>query len=203
MKRRVLVYVGLLLLRLLACTWRIRVVGSIPSGKGIVVVWHGVMLVVWKFFSGRGCTGVTSWSKDGDILAHLLNYWGYDVLRGSSSQGGKEVLESIVVSAGRGLVVMTPDGPRGPAEVAKAGAYVAAQRSGGVLYCCRVSLERAYRLSSWDSFAIPYPFSVCTIEFLDGVCIDRDANRDEVSAIMELMSSKMKSNMSGSVASRL
>ncbi len=195
MKRNVLIYTGLFMLRLLAKTWRIRVVGNIPADKGVLIVWHGMMLIVWKFFSGRGCVGVTSHSKDGDVLARLLGFWGYDVLRGSSSRGGKEVLSSIVEMAKRHLVIITPDGPRGPAEVAKAGAYVAAQRAGTMLYCCRVHIESAYRLSSWDSFAIPYPFSVCTLEFLDAVRIESEASRDEVSAIMESMSAKMKSNM--------
>lgn len=195
MKRKVLIYVGLFVLRLLAKTWRIRVIGNIPADNGVVIVWHGMMLIVWKFFSRRDCVGVTSHSKDGDVLARLLGFWGYNVVRGSSSRGGKEVLSSIVEMARRQLVIMTPDGPRGPAEVAKAGAYVAAQRSGTMLYCCRVCVESAYRLSSWDSFAIPYPFSLCTLEFLDAVWINSDASREEISAIMESMSEKMKSNM--------
>jgi lysophospholipid acyltransferase (LPLAT)-like uncharacterized protein len=195
MKRKVLIYIGLFVLRLLAKTWRIRVVGNIPIDKGVVIVWHGMMLIVWKFFSGRSCVGVTSHSKDGDVLARLLDFWDYRVLRGSSSRGGKEVLASIVEMAKRQLVIMTPDGPRGPAEVAKAGAFVAAQRSGTMLYCCRVHIKSAYRLSSWDSFAIPYPFSSCTIEFFDAIRIESDADREEVSTIMELMSAKMRSNM--------
>ncbi|MBK9184626.1 MAG: DUF374 domain-containing protein [Ignavibacteria bacterium] len=58
-------------------------------------------------------------STDGAILADLLTDWGYTVVKGSSSRGGKEALQIMVEQAANSVVLITPDGPRGPAHVAK------------------------------------------------------------------------------------
>jgi len=196
MKRRLIIRLGLILLRLLASTWRIQVQGKIPSSEnGIIIVWHGQMLCVWKYFAHRSMAGLTSHSKDGDVLATLLSAWNYSVLRGSSSKGGAEVLEQIISTAKEQTVIITPDGPRGPANVAKAGAFVAAQRSETLLYPCRVHLKKAHYLRSWDSFAIPFPFSQCTIEFLEPIHIAKEADRETITVLMEETAKKMNRNM--------
>lgn len=196
MKRRIIIGLGLFLLRILASTWRIHVRGEHPSSqRGIIIVWHGHMLCVWKYFAHRSMAGLTSHSKDGDVLATLLSTWNYTVLRGSSSKGGAEVLEQIISTAKEQTVIITPDGPRGPAYVPKAGAFVAAQRSETMLYPCRVHLQKAYFLQSWDSFAIPFPFSQCTVEFLEPIHIAKEADRETITALMEETAKKMNSNM--------
>ncbi|MBL7998070.1 MAG: DUF374 domain-containing protein [Candidatus Kapabacteria bacterium] len=181
--------IAVLLLRMLAATWRIRVVGAPPATASVVAFWHGGMLPVWKMFATGNATGVTSLSKDGDMLAALLRSWGYDVVRGSSSRGGGEVLDAMIAAARSGrTVLVTPDGPRGPAGVFKAGAAVAAMRAGVPLVQCRVTCGFAIRLNSWDSFMIPLPFARVCVHIAEPMMIAPDASRDEVSAVLERLS---------------
>ena len=146
-------------LRLLAACWRIRIVGDIPDYPCVVAFWHGSMLPVWKVFSHANSTAVVSRSKDGSLLATLLHAWGYRLIRGSSSSGGRETLEEMTAAAQSGTVLITPDGPRGPKCIAKAGAVVAAARAGVPLLVCSVSISRKIVFKSWDSFALPLQFS--------------------------------------------
>lgn len=174
-----------LLLRMLASTWRVRVVGTLPDAPCVVAFWHGAMLPVWHAFRLRGCAGLTSASKDGDLLARLLADWGYVVVRGSSSKGGPEALAEMVKHASRRIVLVTPDGPRGPARVAKPGAVVAAQRAGVPLVPVGAAAERVTILEkSWDAFAIPWPFTRVTVQIGAPIRIDADASRERVDAVI-------------------
>jgi len=149
-----------ILLRLLAATWRVRVIGSIPDYACVVAFWHGTMLPVWYAFRKQRPVGLCSASNDGAMLASLLSAWKYTVVRGSSSRGGSKALAAMVDALReQQCVLITPDGPRGPARVAKAGAVVAAIRTGTSVIPVTVRLYAARTLSSWDSFAIPMPFS--------------------------------------------
>lgn len=165
------------LLRTLASTWRIRFSGAPLSGACVIAFWHGSMLPVWKFFSKTGAYAVVSRSRDGKILSDLLTVWGYRLIRGSSSSGGRETLAIMTEAASCGKVLITPDGPRGPKCTAKAGAALAAQRSGANLVCCRVEISRRIILKSWDSFAVPLPFARITLimEIDEKIC-DGDTN---------------------------
>lgn len=147
-------------IRALAHTWRVTCYGNAPQSPGIVAFWHDEMLPVWRSFAGKNAVGLTSLSNDGAALAALLNDWGYRLIRGSAARGGKEALQEAVEQARHSLVLMTPDGSRGPRHRMKPGAVIAAQRAGVPLYLCRITCSRGIRLQrSWDRFLIPFPFA--------------------------------------------
>src|SRR3989339_614407 len=151
---------SIFLLRLISKTWRYEIDGNIPEKPAIIAFWHGLMLPVWKYFSKHEPIAVVSLSKDGEILSDILEKWKYTLIRGSSSKGGKEVLESIVEQANDGLTLITPDGPQGPIHEFKAGGVIASQRSGVPLILCGVKIKWKFTFKkSWDRFSFPYPFS--------------------------------------------
>ncbi len=168
------------LLQLLLRTLRIEKTGDLHLeglfNKGqpfVLVFWHGSMLVPWWLLRNRGAAALVSMSRDGEILARVLSAWGYDVLRGSSSRGGKEAMAAMrgVLNAGS-LLCVTPDGPRGPACEMKMGAVRAAQTTGAPLLCMAATASRHWNLRSWDNFEIPLPFSRVRVEFLAPERID-------------------------------
>jgi lysophospholipid acyltransferase (LPLAT)-like uncharacterized protein len=163
-----------LLLRCVSATWRYR--ESVPeeirpllagSEPVIIAFWHGKMLPVWYRFRGQGLSALVSGSRDGELLAGWLERsLGYrDVIRGSSSKGGRESLAQMVMLLEERSILVTPDGPRGPARQGKPGAMVAALRSGRPLLMVGWSSRRRVVLGSWDRMEIPYPFSVINIRY--------------------------------------
>ena len=54
---------------------------------------------------------------------------------------------------------ITPDGPRGPAEVVKPGVALLGRLTGRPVIPLAYSCSRAKRFTSWDRFMLPYPFS--------------------------------------------
>ncbi len=179
------VRVASFLIRLLALTWRFRVEGHLPQAPSILAFWHDEMLPVWRYFANNtnhNTAGLTSLSKDGDILARILEDWKYQVVRGSSSNGGKEALEQLQCLATQALTLITPDGPRGPRHVFKAGAVIAAQRSGATLYLCRAFYRGKRFERSWDNFLLPYPFVQITLVFSEPLRFSSRATNDDIDA---------------------
>lgn len=133
----------------------------------IFLFWHNrifmaaIYLKRTFFDKGVHLTVLISQSNDGEAIANVVERWGGDVARGSSSRGGKEALTMLNHALGRrkSAVVMTPDGPRGPMYVFQAGAIVASQLTQTELVPVCVSPRRFWRLNSWDGFLIPKPFT--------------------------------------------
>ncbi len=180
-------------LRAVSQTWRIRLVEEemqeILSMPAIVLFWHDEMLPVWHIFAPKKtithATALTSLSNDGSVLAELLRLLGYTVVRGSSSRGGSEALQEIVRATEQGMVLLTPDGPRGPRHVCKIGGIVAAHRTGVPLRLVRIRAEGWRLLRSWDHFLIPYPFARIEIVTSEAIIIPADASREEITRYCE------------------
>ncbi|MCB0711174.1 MAG: DUF374 domain-containing protein [Ignavibacteriae bacterium] len=158
-----------LLLRLLAFTWKVEdesrgeEVEAILSGEepAVIAFLHGRMFPIWYRFRGGAFGGVISSSRDGELLStYLKKVLGYrDILRGSSSRGGREVLEQMVELLEGKSCLITPDGPRGPMGEPKVGGLVASQRSGRGVLVVNWSSNRNWRFKSWDQMELPKPFS--------------------------------------------
>ncbi len=126
----------------------------------ILLVWHGRLFLAPYFFRGRGIMPLISPSRDGEIIAQIVERWGYKVSRGSSSHSvirAWSEMKNVLASGGE--VIIVPDGPRGPARVLKIGCLKLAQQTGAVLVPFTFSASRRKKLKSWDSFMIFPPFS--------------------------------------------
>src|SRR5205823_7315525 len=112
------------------------------------------------FFPQRSGAALISASRDGDLLADAIHRFRYDVVRGSSSRlGASAILQLTQLLASGHDVVITPDGPRGPAYELGPGIIFLAQKSGAPVLPMNLEYSRCWRLGSWDRFIIPQPFS--------------------------------------------
>ena len=107
-------------------------------------------------------------SRDGEIITRLLEHHGVTAARGSTSRGGGPALRSLVryLEDEGGIVVTTPDGPRGPDRRVKPGTVLMARQAGVPIVPMSFAATRAWRLSSWDRFIVPKPFG--RLEFVVG-----------------------------------
>lgn len=186
-----------ILIRLLARTWNLRVHGRLPTGPSIVAFWHGEMLPAWYAFRALRPVALVSSSKDGALLTQLLHDWGYGVVLGSSSKGGKEALDQLIAEASSRVVLITPDGPRGPAHQAKPGSVVAAHRAHVPLILVRVRANRAHIFArSWDKFQLPLPFTTIDLSIDTPWMIAEDATREQLDAHINEMNQRMQSMVS-------
>lgn len=101
-------------------------------------------------------------SRDGEFIARGLAVYGVTSARGSASRGGSTAMRSLVryLDETGGVVVTTPDGPRGPTRQLKPGTIRLAELSGAPIVPLSFAASRSWRLSSWDRFILPKPGSV-------------------------------------------
>jgi 3-deoxy-D-manno-octulosonic-acid transferase len=153
---------GRILVTLLGKTWRVRRMRSsagISAGRVLYGFWHGVQLPLLFTHRSRGITVMVSRSRDGAIIADLLQSMGFSTVRGSSSRGGARAASELIDALSRGDGAITPDGPRGPRETAKPGITAIASLAGVPVVAMGVAAWPAVRLGSWDRFMIPLPGS--------------------------------------------
>ncbi|HEY6009710.1 MAG TPA: lysophospholipid acyltransferase family protein [Geobacteraceae bacterium] len=163
----VLTRVLYLIIRLLRLTMRIEVRGGeiladfARRSEGYIgVFWHGRLLMIPFAYPGRRMHVLIGTHRDGQLIADIVGLFGFGLVRGSSSKGGQEALREMVRLLADDIdLAITPDGPRGPSEVAKPGVAQVARLSGKAVVPVGFSATRAWRFASWDRFLVPKPFS--------------------------------------------
>ncbi len=166
---------------------RNKVIDDLISQKinFIIAFWHGYMITGWYLHKNLNCAALVSKSKDGDLLAHVLKKWNYRVVRGSSSIGGNEAMESIIELLNQKYsIAITPDGPTGPIYKMKAGAVVAAKKTGTPLILAGICSTKKIMLKSWDKFEIPLPFCTINVLYSEPIFIENNLTYDETSRII-------------------
>ena len=166
--------VGYPVISALGRTWSWRVEGAehydavVASGRQpILALWHGRILPATLYFQHRGIVAMTSENFDGEWIARIHARFGYRAARGSTSRGARKALVQLVREVGQGrAVAFTVDGPRGPAQVAQAGAVWLARATGNPILPFHAEASSAWTANSWDRTLVPKPFS--TIAFVIG-----------------------------------
>ncbi len=198
-KTRTSIVLGGIVVRLLARTWRYRVVGRealLARAPGtdpmVYTLWHGQMLPT--LCAHRAKTGViVSEHKDGEIIARIIALFGLFGVRGSSSRGGtRALLESVRVVKSGVDMAFTPDGPRGPRHSFAPGALMLAQRAGVPIVFIMAHVNRKWQLRSWDGFEIPKPFARITVLYTPPIRIDEPDARSAAARAEEFQARMME-----------
>jgi lysophospholipid acyltransferase (LPLAT)-like uncharacterized protein len=175
-RARWLIAFGHRLLQIWARTLRFRiedqanVIGAPPNERYIGALWHNRLLllpfVIKRFLPERRGAALISGSRDGALLADLVERFGFEVVRGSSSKKGVSAIRQLaeVIASGKDVVI-TPDGPRGPAYELGQGIVFLAQQSGAEVVPINMEYSSSWRVKSWDRFVLPKPFSTVRVIF--------------------------------------
>ena len=167
----------------------------------IFCIWHNrlaLSLFMYTHYARRlkqppRLAALVSASKDGGVLARVLEHFGVQPVRGSSSRRGHQALLELTSWAERGYdLAITPDGPRGPCYVAQHGVVSLAQVSGMPIVPCSQRLHCKIRLNSWDRFQIPLPFSRVTMTFGEPFLVPRDLSDTEREHFRLQLESRLK-----------
>ena len=134
-------------IRMLAFTLRYRledpqgILGRDPGQPRIWAFWHTRILMMpylyERFCPGRRMLMMVSRSRDGEFITRIMNRFGIDGARGSSSRGGSDALREILRELQRPQardIGITPDGPRGPREKVQDGVLALAATSHRAIY---------------------------------------------------------------------
>jgi lysophospholipid acyltransferase (LPLAT)-like uncharacterized protein len=160
---------GTRLVRMLAATLRFdyALLGSPetdPRRDGpqryIYALWHEHFLIPIVRFRDAPLTVLVSRHRDGELLGYLFTASRMNLIRGSSRRGGVAALLGLLAAARQGRhLALTPDGPRGPRRSVQPGILYLAAQTGWPIIPIGVGFQKAWRMPSWDCFAVPRPFT--------------------------------------------
>jgi lysophospholipid acyltransferase (LPLAT)-like uncharacterized protein len=134
---------------------------------------------------------LVSQSRDGEFITRVINKLGFPAIRGSSikktdtakNKGGEQAFRDMVkwVRDG-GAMAITPDGPRGPAEVMQKGALALARMTGAPVLFVGIAMKPCIRLNTWDRTIIPLPFARAAMVWDEPAVMTRDDDPDALAA---------------------
>lgn len=143
---------------------------TLPERRLVYALWHDELfpLIWYAMRNGLKVVAMVSQSRDGELLAQIMESLGMPTIRGSSSRGGVKALVSAIRHIERqGTdIVITVDGPRGPRHTIKDGVIHLASRTGAHIVPVRVFMDKTFVFhKAWDKFQLPWLFSKCRVSF--------------------------------------
>jgi lysophospholipid acyltransferase (LPLAT)-like uncharacterized protein len=177
------------LLRVVSLTWRFETIAEpgvipLPFGRGagpeIYCFWHQCVLPCAVYFRETHATILISRSFDGELIARILNHFGFRAVRGSSSRGAREGLLGLkqVIESGS-PAIFTADGPRGPIYETKMGPIKLAQITGAPIGAFHLQPHHAWVMRSWDRFLVPKPFTRIVVSWAQYTRVRADLPPEE------------------------
>lgn len=160
------------------------------EGNNIFTFWHSRLFYLAyypiKNTKKPKISVLISMSRDGDYGVAIVRKLGLDMVRGSTSRGGHKAIRNLARKAAAGNnIVITPDGPRGPAYRVNEGVIRLAQLTGARIIPVSYDATRKKKLKSWDGFIVVKPFGRVHMAFAEPVQIPRDLDSGEVEKYRE------------------
>ena len=194
---------------LVTVRWRHENVGCVEpvlSGESgaVALFWHGRVpagLASDPQWKRKPTRALVSPSADGEFIARALAMSGYPAIRISSAKRGDSakarqavaaLRESVAWVGGGGVLVVTPDGPRGPNEVIAAGSLQIARRAGAPVFLMGIAAHPALQLhDTWDKVMFPMPFGRGAVVWEGPLHVPPDADDAAIAALIETWSARL------------
>ncbi|MCX8155553.1 MAG: lysophospholipid acyltransferase family protein [Verrucomicrobiae bacterium] len=165
------------------CLWHNRLAVALPLRRALLEL-RGL---------ARPMAAMVSASKDGGLLARVLELADIQPVRGSSSRRGPQAMLELKTWAERGYdLAITPDGPRGPCCVVQDGVVALGQITGLPIIPVNVLLAWKWRVNSWDRFQVPLPFSPCHVRLGEPLRVPEDASDQQREELRQLLEGRMR-----------
>lgn len=196
------VYLYKFFVGMIVSTCRVKVHGlntfieTSKKGRCALIFWHdrlGIMpAILNKAAPELEYLAVLSGSRDGRILGKLATSYKQCSALYVPHDTPQVALKKILEEAGcsKKVLVLTPDGPRGPRHVLKPGIAVIALRMGTAVVPLHWKSSKQWNLNSWDRMAFPKPFSSIDVFLDQPLAFDSRKNLSEVVETLQTALSK-------------
>ena len=156
-------------------------------------IWHGTIPMVIggrPVLGARPMRALISLSPDGEFITRAIAGHGIVAIRGSAAKkgakakGGAAALRECLDWLGaKGLLLVTPDGPRGPAHRFAVGIARMAKLSQAPVYMVGLAAKPIRQLNSWDRTQLPLPFGRGAVVWKGPFTAPADASDDDLAAL--------------------
>ena len=194
--RLVWAYIEMLIVTL---RWRTSGAGPADAAIGsdagfIALFWHGHIpqaIACRPVLHDKARTVMISMSRDGGFIADAAVRLKIPVIRGSTGRrepggekgGAAAFRAAMAVIRSGSLMLLTPDGPRGPRHQMQMGPVQLAKATGCPVYLMGLASSHYLRMKSWDEGRIPLPFARAALIIEGPDTVSRNADADAMEAI--------------------
>lgn len=163
----------------------------------ILGIWHASVLWAPFFHRKHGIQAMVSPSRDGELIARVVEWSGNHCIRGSSNRGGTRALMGMVRMVRNGSpACVVPDGPLGPPFECKGGIISIAQKTGIPIIPFHYEASRQWvARKAWDKHRIPKPFSVIYMSYGDPIYIPSRLSEEQFEEARKDVEQRMLENM--------
>lgn len=192
-----LAFIGKYSIKVILWTCKVNVKGleefktAASQGNCILMIWHNRIALTCEFFKHYApeisYSAFLSKSRDGEPIARIiLSYRNGNCIRVAHQTRHNALREVIYrLKKSKDLVVITPDGPRGPRYKIKEGIVLAAKATEAKIIPYTWEANKYWQFKTWDQFRIPRPFTTITIALGSPFVPQADSSSSEVLSELE------------------
>lgn len=193
---RLIAFVSKWAIRMILFTCRFEVEGmaefNIQSKKRrcILMLWHNrltlVAEILHRYAPENDYAAVVSNSRDAEPLALLASSYNGKTIR-VSHDARFAALRKMThhLKESSDVIIITPDGPRGPRYEVKPGIALAAKQSAALVFPFGWSCSRFWQLGTWDKMILPKPFSTIVVKIGESVELAKESENDSAAIYLE------------------
>jgi lysophospholipid acyltransferase (LPLAT)-like uncharacterized protein len=137
-----------------------------------------------------------SQSRDGELINRIVKRFNNHSVRGSSSKGGIQALKLLIKIAREGKrILITPDGPRGPAFKLQPGIITLASQTGIPIIPFHHESIKQKKAKSWDAMRIPALFNTIIVSYGEPIFIPPNLDEQIFEHYRQLVENRMMENL--------
>ena len=155
----------------------------------ILAFWHSQLMMVGYVWKSKAVLNMLASShSDGRFGAYIAGHFNLKNISIESKNKSPSLRQIFKILNNGHYLGVTPDGPRGPNQKVSEGIIKIAINSQVPIIPLGFASNRNFKLKSWDSFLITFPFSKCNFVWGDPINIPsstKDSEIDEYKIFLE------------------
>jgi len=167
--QKILAYLGYLYILFVGITSRIEISNEEFSNymwkeekPFILAFWHSQLMMISYVWKSKAILNMLASShSDGRFGAYIAGYFNLKNISIESKNKSPSLRQIFKILNNGNYLGVTPDGPRGPNQKVSEGIIKIAINSQVPIIPLGFASSKNFKLKSWDSFLITYPFSQC------------------------------------------
>ncbi len=192
-----LAFIGKYSMKLVLSTCKIKIQGlerfkgHAAQGRCILLIWHNRIALTCEFFKHFApeisYAAFLSKSRDGEPIARIIQSYPNASSIRVAHDTRHTALHAVIarLKSTSELMIITPDGPRGPRYKVKEGVVLAAKAAAAQIIPYTWEANRYWEFKTWDGFRIPRPFTKITIALGEPVLLAAESSTAEASQQLE------------------
>lgn len=181
---------------LFTCKWEIegleRFILTAASNKTVLILWHNRLAlapaIIAKFAPQFIYAALISKSRDGELLNAVVQSYKFGRSIRVSHQNRQQAFRDIAyhLETLHDVVVITPDGPRGPAYQVKPGIAWTALETGAYIVPLDWTSTKFWEFNTWDKLRLPKPGATIKVKFGQPLIFEKEQGQT-LAEVMEII----------------